>query len=100
MLVGINESGKSNLLDALSFLSDDDKPQIGDEREQLPDEIGAYGASLIYFIFEIADDEDAFYAQISSRVMGANTEKVVKKGNYEFTVKQYCKRIPTGSFIH
>ena len=99
VLVGINESGKSNLLDALSLLSDDYAPQLGDKREQLPDEIGKYKKPEIYFIFEIADDEDAFYDRVLSRVVGANTAKIVKEGEKGFTVKQYCKLFSEGLFI-
>ena len=98
VLVGINESGKSNLLDALSLLSDDYAPQLGDKREQLPDEIDEYKDPEIDFIFEIADDEDAFYNRVLSRVVGTNTAKIVKEGEKGFTVKQYCKFFSEGLF--
>lgn len=63
-LVGINESGKSNVLSALSLLSKDKEPKKTDIREALPNEEPVKGdESFIRFVFEFTDDE---YIQIES----------------------------------
>jgi len=90
VLVGINESGKSNLLDALSFLSDEYDPQPEDEREKLPDETGEYEDPKVRFIFDITDDYETLCSWVSVQVLGGVGVKIAKKGNRAFTIKQYC----------
>ncbi len=52
VLVGINESGKSNILNALAFLGEDYKPVKKDDlREALPDE-DLIDESHVRFIFK------------------------------------------------
>lgn len=62
VLVGINESGKSNLLHALSLLSDEVAPSRRDDvREGLPDEDEVSEAYVKFFFrLEKADCEEVF----------------------------------------
>lgn len=56
VLVGINESGKTNILKALSLLSPSFNPINEDLREALPDE-NPIKEAIIKFIFEFEDAE-------------------------------------------
>ncbi|RLL50987.1 hypothetical protein D8Y20_10270 [Mariprofundus sp. EBB-1] len=50
VLVGINESGKTNILRAISMLSDQYVPDVNDEREVMPDE-APVEESYVRFIY-------------------------------------------------
>ncbi len=54
VLVGINESGKSNILMALSLLDEDTPPTSGDVRESLPEEPEIHD-SFVRFVFVLND---------------------------------------------
>lgn len=56
ILVGINESGKSNIIRALSFLLKDEKPERNDLREQLPDE-EPISTAEVKFVFNFEDKD-------------------------------------------
>ena len=97
VLVGINECGKSNILDALSFLSDEYQPKPEDEREPLPGETDKDQESEVRFVFEITEKDD-FYNRVLSKVVGGNSTKILKKGKQNLTIKQYCKLFDEGLF--
>ncbi|TSC61611.1 MAG: hypothetical protein Athens041674_703 [Parcubacteria group bacterium Athens0416_74] len=92
VLVGINESGKSNLLNAISLLSPEYEPEPGDAREESSDERGTYITPEVRFIFEIEkDDYDFIYELLEEKIKGPMTGRVAKRGDKHFTVKQYCQ---------
>lgn len=97
--VGINESGKSNLLDALSLMSPDRETIPEDQREQLPDENGAYEEPRVRFIFDVQEDLDTVYDWVTSRIIGSSSEKIVFKGETGYTIKSYCKLFKEALFI-
>src|ERR1041384_6074132 len=92
-LVGINESGKSNLLRALSMLSADIKPTKEDIRESLPKE-SEISEAFVDFIFELENEEveQAVQNILKSEVVTANIdEPIVKEGQEEFTLREFCE---------
>ena len=70
VLVGINESGKSNILNALAFLSDNYQPvRKNDLREELPGE-AQIKKSGILFIFKFEKNEsDELISSVSSKIL-------------------------------
>jgi predicted ATPase len=58
VLVGINESGKSNLLEALSLRSTEVTPKKEDIRQELPDE-GPLTDAYVSFCFRLEESEVA-----------------------------------------
>lgn len=96
--VGINESGKSNLLDALSLMSPDRETTPEDQREQLPDESGTYEEPRVRFLFNIEEDVDTVYGWITDKIMGSS-EKIVSKGDTGYTIKSYCKLFKEALYI-
>jgi predicted ATP-dependent endonuclease of OLD family len=56
VLVGINESGKTNILRALSLLSDDVLPVDEDVREFAPDD-DPNAKAYVRFVFTLEKDE-------------------------------------------
>lgn len=98
VLVGINESGKSNILDALSLLSKEIKPKPDDEREQLPDEVDNYEDPEILFVFDISEDIDSIYDAISSKIIAKPDEKIVANNSKNYTIKQFCDSFKEGLY--
>lgn len=92
ILVGINESGKSNILKALSMLSEDREPSKGDIREVLPDEPRVERA-YIKFIFSFDDTEIyKIYENIKSQILTTtNNLPILKKNGENITLEQFCK---------
>jgi AAA15 family ATPase/GTPase len=69
VLVGINESGKSNVLKALRLLSEDYTPSRKDDvRESLPDEETITEAFVKFFFRFEKPETDALYTTISSKI--------------------------------
>jgi predicted ATP-dependent endonuclease of OLD family len=70
ILVGINESGKSNILNALSLLSDDVKPtRATDVRDSLPDEAEVED-SYVKFYFHLEKPEaDGVFDSVSKTLL-------------------------------
>lgn len=92
VLVGINESGKSNVLRALSTLSSRYKTEPSDERQSLPDEEDTPDSSRIRFIFDLEKaDYDSILERLFSTIKVAETAKVVNNGTKDFTLKQLLK---------
>ena len=79
VLVGINESGKSNILRALAFLGDDFQPvRKNDLREALPGE-DQIEESYIRFVFKLEKSEsDQLIKSVSSKILaGAKNPDIV-----------------------
>lgn len=92
VLVGINESGKSNVLKALRLLSDDYAPSAtNDVREQLANEDPITEAYIRFvFKFEKAESEEIFAAVAGRILANEDNPKVVMSDNKSLTLRQYC----------
>jgi len=78
VLVGINESGKTNILHALRLLSDKFKIQPTDRREPLSKE-GRIEESYVIFYFSLEPQEiEEFKKMLASKILG-NGEEILKK---------------------
>ena len=90
VLVGINESGKSNILQALALLGDK-TPTRDDIREPLPDESQITEAS-VDFIFEFSNNEvDDLVKVISPKILSKNKSlPIIKNGRQELNLKEFC----------
>lgn len=92
VLVGINESGKSNILNALALLSDDYNPVKKDDlREALPRE-KQIEESEVTFIFKFEKPEsDKLVEVVSARIIaGVKNPDIVLFGKKKFSVKEFC----------
>jgi predicted ATPase len=101
VLVGINESGKSNILNALSFLQESRNPVKKDDlREALPEE-DPITQAYIRFIFKFEKIEsDQFLKEVSTLIL-ANTSnpKITSSKSNEQTLKEYCASKNEGLYI-
>lgn len=90
VLVGINESGKSNILQALALLGDK-TPTRDDIREPLPDEPQVTEAS-VDFIFEFSNEEvDNIYKIISAKILSKNKNlPIARISKKELNLKEFC----------
>ncbi len=91
ILVGINESGKSNILKALSMLSNDEVPSKEDIREVLPDELPVKEA-FIHFIFFLEESEiNQIYKNVKAKFLATNINvPILKKGKQNITLELFC----------
>ncbi len=78
VLVGINESGKSNILNALSLLDENVVPKKDDIRDIGPDETLS-NESYVRFIFKLSDEE---------RLNGIGFQSVVTPSNFSSFLMQ------------
>lgn len=90
VLVGINESGKSNILQALALLGDK-TPTRDDIREPLPDEPQVTEVS-VDFIFEFSNEEvDNIYKIISAKILSKNKNlPIARISKKELNLKEFC----------
>lgn len=94
ILVGINESGKSNIIKALSTLSGEDNLQASDVRQPLPDE-PIISEAFVRFVFEFAKDEiELICDEINSKILTSNVQLPIIKNNNgdKFTLKQFIQK--------
>lgn len=92
VLVGINESGKSNILNALALLGEDFKPVKKDDlREALPDE-DLINESYVRFVFKFQKEEsDELLEKVSSKILSsAKNPDIVSISNKNKNVKEFC----------
>ena len=92
VLVGINESGKSNILDALAFLEGSRAPVRRDDlREALPDE-DRIAESYVWFVFRFEkEDSGALLEAVSSKILSAGEyPTIVSFGGRSRSVKAFC----------
>lgn len=101
VLVGINESGKSNILNALALLSGDYTPVKKDDlREALPDE-DPIEESHVRFIFKFEKPEsDKLLEAVSTKILAnaKNPEVVLIKGKTQ-SIKDYCATRNEGLYV-
>jgi len=90
VLVGINESGKTNILHALRLLSNKFQPQKEDVREPTK---GIIENSEVSFIFEFEDTEiEEIYQKIQKETLiGATSKKIIKINGKEYNLKEFCE---------
>ena len=92
VLVGINESGKSNILNALSFLDDNYQPvRKNDLREELPGEV-QIKESRILFVFKFEKNEsDELISSVSSKILArVKNPDIVSVQGEVLKVKRFC----------
>jgi AAA15 family ATPase/GTPase len=92
VLVGINESGKSNILKALSLLRADHKPSKKDDlRQELPDE-DPIEKSYVRFVFRLEKSEsDRLLETVSSTVL-ANVKNpdIASLDGKKLSLREFC----------
>lgn len=92
VLVGINESGKSNVLNALATLSSNYATTRGDERQNLPDEPETPEQARVRFLFSATkEDHDNITAQLLDLVHLKPTAKLFNDGAKDITLSQFVK---------
>lgn len=92
VLVGINESGKSNILRALSTLSPNHKTEPSDERQVLSGESDTPDTQRIRFIFEFdKQDYDSISESLHKTVKVGENAKVANDGTKDYTLKQLVR---------
>lgn len=92
VLVGINESGKSNILRALRLLGDDYDPSRSDDmRDALPRE-DSVTKSYVRFVFRFDKAEtDEVYRQVSAKVLSsAKDPDIVQHGSTTLSLSEFC----------
>src|SRR5207244_1887842 len=88
VLVGINESGKSNILQALSFLDPEVELEPGDLREIRPDE-KPYDRAYVHFVFKLHAKDKAQVLESLRRKVGRDLK------NYNFSDDELTDCTPT-----
>lgn len=101
ILVGLNESGKSNILRALSFLHNERMPDAADRREPLPNE-SDIGEKDCYacFVFRLEKEEREKIAEaVASLILAkANNPSVISIGNKKKTIGELCSFYKEGLY--
>lgn len=91
VLVGINESGKSNILRALSMLSSDINPTNEDLREILPTE-KPIDKAYVKFIFELEEKEiSKIYESLKLKLLVNNENApILEKDGKKINLRKFC----------
>lgn len=100
VLVGINESGKSNILNALALLSDNyDPDKKNDLREALPDE-NPITESFVEFIFEFEkDDTDKLFETTSTKLFTDSVNPDIVFDQKTLSLKELCSIRNEGLYV-
>ena len=95
VLVGINESGKSNILKALSFLDDDREPSAKDDvREALPSEPEPTIARIQFNFHFDKSETSEIIKRANTKILSKNPNPVVaSRAGTEERLHQLCERI-------
>lgn len=90
ILVGINESGKSNILKALSLLDEDSLPAREDVRQPLPHE-PLVDEAYVRFIFTLEDSEmEDVLTAIKPVILASDLSiPILKKGETEMNLEEF-----------
>lgn len=94
VLVGINESGKSNILKALRLLSNDYDPSRKDDvRESLPDE-DSIDEAYVKFYFRLDKSEtDEFFIEVAAKILAsAKDPEIVMIDGVATGLKTFCNQ--------
>ena len=100
ILVGINESGKSNILKAMSYLSGEINPTVDDIRTPSTDE-PPVSAAYIRFVFELSEeDKKGLYEKLEYSIFNyKKTQNLFVKNNKNLTLKKFCESLNEGLYI-
>lgn len=100
VLVGINESGKSNILKALSMLDAKNNPTKEDIRQILSEELPIKEAN-IRFIFKLNETEiDDIYKKVKNKILtNRDDAPLLKRNKNNYTLKQVCFLRSEGIYI-
>jgi AAA15 family ATPase/GTPase len=93
VLVGINESGKSNVLKALALLQPELKPiKKDDVRESLEEEDEIADAHVRYYMRLEKAETDRLFASLDEKIIALETDPlIVIQGKKQSTLSQFCK---------
>lgn len=92
MLVGINESGKSNILNALALLSDDFTPSKKDDLREALSREGQIKESEVAFVFQFEKTEsDKLFEVVSGLIVASiKNPDIVNDKKKNFNIKEFC----------
>ncbi len=99
VLVGINESGKSNILRALSMLSNEQNPTDEDRRDPLPDEAPITEA-YVRFIFKLdKTEQQQIFEKAKEVILTKDIKKPLMVSNIvKMSLKEFCGTKSEGLF--
>lgn len=91
ILVGINESGKSNILRALSMIGEEFKPTPEDIREPLPREKSIQEA-YIWFVFGLdKNDTQKIFSALKPKLLSSKTDvPMLKDAKKKLSLHDFC----------
>ncbi len=94
VLVGINESGKSNILKALRLLSNDYDPSRKDDvREKLPEEDNIDEAYVKFYFRLDKSETDELFTEVSAKIAAsARDPEIVLLDGVETGLKTFCNQ--------
>lgn len=92
VLVGINESGKSNILNALALLSDDFTPSKKDDLREALSREGQIKESEVAFVFQFEKTESDKLFEVVSGLIAASVKNpdIVNDKKKNFNIKEFC----------
>lgn len=91
-LIGINESGKTNILNALSLLSDEISPELDDMREMRPDE-NAIESAFVRFLFRLSRlDKIEILKSILPKIYSPDADTQMFDGE-KYTLSQFVDQV-------
>ncbi len=99
VLVGINESGKTNILKALAMIDKKNSSTNEDVREPLPSE-KLIDEAYIRFVFKLNSNEvDQFYKNINAKILSKNkNQPIIFIHNRKNNLKKFCIEKNEGLF--
>jgi len=90
VLVGINESGKSNILQALAFLDPDMQIEPGDLRELRPNEKPYKTAQIRFYFSPNSEDKTQVIKSIRRKIAGdVLKEPIIRIGKTKYSVTEF-----------
>lgn len=90
VLVGVNESGKSNILRALALLDAQRQPKSEDLREFGPDE-SPDDPAFVRFVFRLDPNEKAkVFEKLSAKIFDGGSHPIIKMEERELTFREFC----------
>lgn len=99
ILVGINESGKSNILRGLSFLSKEIIPESDDLREESHEEDLIHESSVLFVFSLNNEDRVRIYENIKSIILCDNFNKpIIRIDDNALTLAQFCNTLEEGLY--
>lgn len=99
-LVGINESGKSNILKALSLLDPDTKSSDEDLRDFLPKEDPDQDADVTFVFAFTKDERTIHYNSLLKAILVKNRKRsILTKSGKPLSLAQFCEEKTQGLLI-